>query len=610
MLETIPETPTAAASKMPLALGQAAGGSGGLSQAYKTGQPPIPAAQSAALEWLTTALRKERQQVQQLLLTQHEVILQYIRDGAGDSPLLDAPMKSKPLFASASKQELEEAVDAAVPSEGVRVQLPVTIHRGAVANPWLSEGSNDPETMRSMKKATSSRGGSKETKDFDPTSSKSSKGRSLVYGDRHPDQGLFHIDFSSMRTFVKGPFFETSFAILILINTIFMALEFQFEGLKVGYEMEGLEADIWPWARRTFQVAEWFFGLVFTCELIMKLAGLRWSFFRDFWNYLDVFIVAFWILDVLPLDPMLLRIMRLAKLLRLIKLAKSIKSFDSLYLLTASIASSASALVWSGILICIVQLLVALVLSTFLLPYCLDERNPLEDRVEVYRYFGTFSKSMLSMFELTLGNWVPISRILSERVSEWYTIFTLAFQVVLGFAVIKVITGVFLTETMKVASMDDSIMLKSKERAVRLHKEKMRRLFMHADLDGDGGIDVVEFQELLNDKEVRQWLASMELEIWSDRDGYDLFQMIDDGDGQVSLDELVKGVARLKGQARNVDLALLGQRLGELRQEVFTMQQTIMLTHSIQPELEQLKCGFELLLQRFQSAPAPSSYAV
>ncbi|CAE7886579.1 unnamed protein product, partial [Symbiodinium sp. KB8] len=59
-------------------------------------------------------------------------------------------------------------------------------------------------------------------------------------------------------------------------------------------------------------------------------------------------------------------IMRLAKLLRLIKLAKSIKSFDSLYLLTASIASSASALIWSGILICIVQLLVALVLSTFL----------------------------------------------------------------------------------------------------------------------------------------------------------------------------------------------------------------------------------------------------
>lgn len=28
--------------------------------------------------------------------------------------------------------------------------------------------------------------------------------RSLIYGDRHPDKGLFHIDRSSMRNFVKG----------------------------------------------------------------------------------------------------------------------------------------------------------------------------------------------------------------------------------------------------------------------------------------------------------------------------------------------------------------------------------------------------------------------
>lgn len=402
--------------------------------------------------------------------------------------------------------------------------------------------------------------------------------RSLIYGDRHPDKGLFHIDRSSMRNFVKGPFFETSFAILILINTIFMALEYQFNGLLVGLEinypyMDSVTSKHWPWARDTFEASEWFFGLAFSCELVMKLAGLKCDFFKDCWNYLDLLIVMFWIIDVLPLDPMLIRVFRLAKLLRLIKLAKSIKSFDSLYLLTASIASSASALLWSGALTCIVQLSVALILSTFLLPYCTDLSNPPEDRMEVYRYFGTFSRSMLSMFELTLGNWVPISRILSEKVSEWYTIFTLAFQVVLGFAVIKVITGVFLTETMKVASMDDSIMLKSKERAVRLHKEKMGRLFEHADLDSNGCIDCVEFHQLLQDKEVRQWLSSMELDIWTEQDGDALFTMIDDGDGLVTLDELVKGVARLKGQARNVDLALMNKRLLELKQDLLDMQQ-------------------------------------
>ena len=28
--------------------------------------------------------------------------------------------------------------------------------------------------------------------------------RSLVYGDRHPDQGLWHVDCSSMKNFVRG----------------------------------------------------------------------------------------------------------------------------------------------------------------------------------------------------------------------------------------------------------------------------------------------------------------------------------------------------------------------------------------------------------------------
>jgi len=532
-----------------------------------------------SVRWLATELRAERQAINAALLARHETLLQTLsqeQPTLAETPKCNEPFhaSSRSVFTgiSASTTQLPAIQHPDAPDE--RINSEVNQKTGSVP------GKVSLATM--SVRTSSSLEASKKKVPVSPTSptlkTKRSNSRSLVYGDRHPDQGLFHVDCSSLKNFVRGPAFETSFAILIVVNTIFMALEYQFNGLLVGLEinypnLSTVTSRHWPWARDTFEAAEWFFGLAFSGELILKLAGLRRSFFKDCWNYLDVLIVMFWIIDVLPLDPMLIRILRLAKLLRLVKLAKSIKSFDSLYLLTASIASSASALVWSGVLICIVQLSVALVLSTFLLPYCTDLSIPMDDRYEVYRYFGTFSRSMLSMFELTLGNWVPISRILSERVSEWYTIFTLAFQVILGFAVIKVITGVFLTETMKVASMDDSIMLKSKERAVRLHKEKMGRLFAHADLDANGGIDCLEFQTLLEDKEVRQWLASMELEIFSEQDGDALFNMIDDGDGIVTLDELVKGVARLKGQARNVDLALMNRRLLELKQELLDMQQ-------------------------------------
>jgi len=60
---------------------------------------------------------------------------------------------------------------------------------------------------------------------------------------------------------------------------------------------------------------------------------------------------------------------------------------------------------------------------------------------EIYEYFGTCTRCMLSMFEITLGNWPPIARLLSEEVSEWFTLVCLAHKLTIGFAVIGVITS-------------------------------------------------------------------------------------------------------------------------------------------------------------------------
>eukprot|EP00931_Biecheleriopsis_adriatica_P008017 TRINITY_DN109258_c0_g1_i1.p1 TRINITY_DN109258_c0_g1~~TRINITY_DN109258_c0_g1_i1.p1 ORF type:complete len:598 (+),score=102.23 TRINITY_DN109258_c0_g1_i1:57-1850(+) len=405
--------------------------------------------------------------------------------------------------------------------------------------------------------------------------------RSFVYGDRPPELSMWHVDCSSLQAFVSGPCFESFYAGLIFLNTIFLCVENQFQGWTVGDVISFPGSERMYNAEVFFIVAEWFFGILFSVELGLKVASLKWKFVKDCWNWLDCIVVLCWIFQALesitiPIDPMFLRITRLAKLLRLVKLAKTVNAFDSLYLLTASIKSSVSALVWSAVLICILQILTALGLSTFLIPFCLDKNNPEEDRWEVYRYFGTFTRSMLSMFELTLGNWVPISRLLSERVSEWYTIFTMVFQVVLGFAVIKVITGVFLTETMKVASMDDSIMLKTKQRAMRLHKQKMSRLFEHADTDGSGVLDEDEFRNMLSQKDVRAWLASMDLDVETEDHEKALFHLLDsDGGGLVCMDEMIAGVARLKGPARNIDLSLLGQEMRKLTSSLSTLESNV-----------------------------------
>eukprot|EP00438_Fugacium_kawagutii_P006228 Skav208377 [mRNA] locus=scaffold3508:24674:26189:+ [translate_table: standard] len=117
-------------------------------------------------------------------------------------------------------------------------------------------------------------------------------------------------------------------------------------------------------------------------------------------------------------------------------------------------------------------------------------RYDVKDRHAVFAYFGTCSRAILSMFELTLGNWPVIARILQDKVSEWYFAFSIAHKVTIGFAVIGVINGVFMQETFKVAGSDDKIMMRQRDREKKLHTKKMKRLFEHADESGDGILDM------------------------------------------------------------------------------------------------------------------------
>merc|ERR1712176_776439 len=118
--------------------------------------------------------------------------------------------------------------------------------------------------------------------------------------------------------------------------------------------------------------------------------------------------------------------------------------------------------------------------------------------------------------------------------------------------VVCVITSVFIQETFKVASMDDKMMVMSKERARKTHIYKINAFFGYTDQDGNGFIDSREWEHVLADAGIRTWLAAMGLEV---RDYSHFFHMLDaDGDGRISVKELVDGTSRLKGAATSYDL--------------------------------------------------------
>jgi hypothetical protein len=376
--------------------------------------------------------------------------------------------------------------------------------------------------------------------------------------------------------------FELVFALLILGNALMMAAYIQYAGIDTGNQIEfpsrwRVDVDA---SRSTvttlFDILEYMFGGIFVIELIAKIVALRLRFVRSIWNWMDFVIVAAWCLDISgfesALNPMMLRLFRLAKLLRIAKLVRSFKIFDSLSILLGSVNASGSIALWAFIVILVLQLGAGIFFSQMLEGFIKDNSNDRTVRFEMYRYFGTFTRAYLSMYELTFGNWVPITRLLTEEVSELYTLLIIAYQYVVSFVFIRIITSVFIFETAKSAATDEDILILQKERQSERLLINFQGVFNEIDDSGDGCVNWEEFQGILHDKRVVTWLSALDFDVENCKG---LFRLLDDGDGKIEFNEFIKGVQRLKGSAKAVDLITLSHEIRTVHNRVKNIEKGV-----------------------------------
>jgi hypothetical protein len=231
-----------------------------------------------------------------------------------------------------------------------------------------------------------------------------------------------------------------------------------------------------------------------------------------------------------------------------------------------------SVLLWSAVLIMTVQTAAALFFCQVLETYMLDVAEDEEARLKVFEHFGTFTRSFLSMFELTLGNWVPICRTLTEYVSEYFSFVVMIYVLFVTFALIKVVTAVFIFETQKVASTDEELMIVQKDRQSQRLLANFAGVFKEIDDSGDGHINFEEFQDILQDHRVMTWLAALDLDVGHCES---LFHLLDSGDGKINFQEFLSGVNRCKGAAKSVDLISMGHQITDLAKHIQNIEKKI-----------------------------------
>ncbi|CAK0822919.1 unnamed protein product [Prorocentrum cordatum] len=197
---------------------------------------------------------------------------------------------------------------------------------------------------------------------------------------------------ASWDDFVGSTHFEVAIGIAIILNGIQMAFEIQHQGLKLGSSLNyGFyhNPDPWPGATYLFEGLGFFFGVIFTIEMTLKIMVLRLRFFCNAWNLFDMVVVAGWLVETL------------GETLQYtgrgiwgqsdggsqtteVRVVRQIRSFDALFLMTTAIQSSATVLFWACALLFMLQVLNALLLNQLLhMLYFGDDSYKEEARREV-----------------------------------------------------------------------------------------------------------------------------------------------------------------------------------------------------------------------------------
>eukprot|EP00440_Ansanella_granifera_P023916 gb/GFBE01025975.1/.p1 GENE.gb/GFBE01025975.1/~~gb/GFBE01025975.1/.p1 ORF type:complete len:609 (+),score=145.19 gb/GFBE01025975.1/:1-1827(+) len=384
-----------------------------------------------------------------------------------------------------------------------------------------------------------------------------------------------------LENFLQSHSFESMVSVLLILNVVFMASELQYVGLITGYELGKYDnpppEESRPALEEFFFQGDKVFTILFAIDVSVRILVLRCRFWRVMMNWIDALVVGTSVIEFfyssseskdLTISPVYLRLLRLGKLARALKMITMSKSLESLQLLLKCVASSVDMLFWSFCLLTFIQCVAGMIVSNLARGYLEDVTAPLATRQGIFEYYGTFSRTFLTMFEVLFANWSPPCRILVENVSEAFSIFFLIYRCIISFAVLNVVNAVFVQQTMRVANADEDLAFKQKQKDIARYTRKVKKLFMSVDTSEDGEITMDEFAKLVESPKLKFWVSQLELEY---HDLLGLFEMLDDGDGKISLQEFVEGASRLKGPAKAIDMYRVETKLELLLAKILTI---------------------------------------
>lgn len=209
-------------------------------------------------------------------------------------------------------------------------------------------------------------------------------------------------------------------------------------------------------------------------------------------------------------------------------------------------------LVWSMLLVAGIIFAGAMLMSGVAIGALDDDQIELKSRIWLYERFGNLVRASYSMLEVTFtSGWITYARPLIWDISFIYVWLMLPYVICVNFAVMKVVSALFLKQTLAVAAKDEE------KKRIALQEERKRfaseleEFFVDADTSKNGAISIEEFETMLSHDNVLEHFADLGLEI---EEAVTLFTMLAQEDGEADYDEFVKACLKMRNGAQVIDI--------------------------------------------------------
>jgi len=361
---------------------------------------------------------------------------------------------------------------------------------------------------------------------------------------------------------VTSRWFEFLCIMMILVNSVFIALEADWEMSNIG-QLPPIY----------FVQAECACGGFFVVELALRLFTHRLYYFVNDDMAMNIFDLVIVMISTVDLsltmlvnsgensNAALLRLLRVLKLAKVLRAVRAMRFFKDLAVIMEGLRSSVVALFWIFVMLGITIYVFSLIFMQSLIQYLTSDEGasiPVAEQESIKAQFGSIRRSAISLYMAVTGgnDWAMYYNNIQKAgalAAFFYLFFTFFFM----FAMFNILTGLFVEKATAAGMAGTEEIVMAQRRKAHLDANELRHVCQYLDEDRSGTITWEEFQHMMSNPVMVAYMASIGLEVHEPTIFFSIIcdhaDLGADAEPRVTVDDFVDGCMHMKGLATSID---------------------------------------------------------